>query len=611
MGIWSRVCLVFAALLVISGIGFFEIKYQGRFYPGVIIGAESVGGKSYAEVFKSFQVKAKQLTESGLRLIFEGEKGRREVRVPMSRSGLTADNLVEYFSLGNWEDDIRRAYEQGRTGWLPRRIFEQVQLLFGNKIFYFSAIAREEALQSLLARELKNFYKEAKPAQFTKLGAIIGIAAEKIGERQDNNQIIELIRRKLERLDPNPENFLAKPEFPAFAADKLTPFLKLANELARTAKLVFYYQNRTWKVGGATVATWLTLKDENNIGIDNNKLQAFLAKTVAPIINNPPVNSRFEMRDGRLVEIIPGRSGNVVDVKKTAERVERIVFNVQRSFTLTGNLFLALSSAGADATIKPQSGTVEIPIEITRAEPKITQQTIDEHGITDLVGSARTSFQGSSADRKHNIEVGVSKLNGLLIAPGAEFSAVAEIGTTTEERGFVAEYVIKEDKSVKELGGGLCQLATTLFRLALDSGLPITERVNHRYVVGYYGPGLDATIYGPKPDLRFVNDTASYILLQGKVENNEAIFEFYGQRDGRVARVSTPELSDEKPIPETKYIASAELPRGEVRCSETPRKGLTADVTYTVDYPDGSSNEQKFHSVYQPWQKICLIGTGL
>ena len=183
------------------------------------------------------------------------------------------------------------------------------------------------------------------------------------------------------------------------------------------------------------------------------------------------------------------------------------------------------------------------------------------------------------------------------------------IGTTTEENGFVKEFVIKENKSVKELGGGLCQVSTTLFRLALASGLPITERQAHRYVVGYYGPGLDATIYGPYPDLRFINDTGHYLLVQGRVDGDDMILEFYGQKDGRSSFVSEPELSDEKPAPDTKYAISADLPFGTQQCSETPRKGVTAEVTYKVAYPSGESKEQIFKSVYQPWQKICLIGT--
>jgi vancomycin resistance protein YoaR len=315
------------------------------------------------------------------------------------------------------------------------------------------------------------------------------------------------------------------------------------------------------------------------------------------------------MRGGKLTEILPGKAGNVVDIKKTTQKVEQLVLSVQKSFTETNDLWRALASLQTQITADKPTGTITVPVETVRAEPKVTRRTVDEYDIRELVGFAKTNFAGSSDDRRHNIEVGVSKLTGILLAPGEEFSAVVGIGTTTEEEGFVPEFVIKESKSVKELGGGLCQLATTLFRLALDAGLPITERVNHRYVVGYYGPGLDATIYGPHPDLKFINDTNNYLLLQGRVEGTELIFELYGQKDGRAAEISEVVLSEEKPAPETKYALGPDIPLGKIECSETPRKGITADATYIVRYANGEIKTQDFHSVYQPWQKICLIGT--
>ena len=87
------------------------------------------------------------------------------------------------------------------------------------------------------------------------------------------------------------------------------------------------------------------------------------------------------------------------------------------------------------------------------------------------------------------------------------------------------------------------------------------------------------------------------------------IFELYGRYDGRQAEVSEPVLTNEIPAPETAYLLAPDLPLGEIKCSETPRKGITADVSYFVRYASGEIKEQKFHSEYQPWQKICLLGT--
>ena len=326
-----------------------------------------------------------------------------------------------------------------------------------------------------------------------------------------------------------------------------------------------------------------------------------MSETVSSVINDAPESSRFKIYADVLTELTPGHAGTVVDVVATAQKATDAIAGLQ--------ILTTLSPSNTDATHKEGATPIDITIEITREEPKVTNETIGQYNIRDLVGFSKTSFRGSSADRIKNIKVGAEKLNGRLIAPGEEFSAVDAIGYVTEEAGYVKEFVIKDNKSVKELGGGLCQIATTLFRLALNAGLPITERVSHRYVVGYYGPGLDATIYGPHPDLRFVNDTGHYLLLQSRVSGTDLIFELYGKNDGREVRISEPILSNRIPAPSTKYVSTTDLPLYAEKCSETPRGGVTADVTYRVALPNGGIREQIFNSVYQPWQKVCLVGT--
>lgn len=238
----------------------------------------------------------------------------------------------------------------------------------------------------------------------------------------------------------------------------------------------------------------------------------------------------------------------------------------------------------------------------------ITLDNLADYDIDDLIGTASTSFKGSSASRVNNITVGAAKVNGTIIAPEEEFSLVEGIGYVNEDEGYAEEFIIKDGQSIKEFGGGLCQIATTIFRATLDAGLRITERKNHSYVVGYYGPGLDATIYGPHPDFRFVNDTKNYVVVKSFVDDHHLVFEFYGEADGRVATISEPEITNVIQPPPMKYIPTTELAPNDTHCIERAREGLTTDVTYTVTYPDGEETAENFRSVYQPWQKVCYIG---
>ena len=602
--------MVFALAL---GGSWFEVRYADRFYPGVFIGNEAVGGKTYAEVLEHFSTKARMLEQDGLHVVFEDATSTHETIVPKSASGLTADNVVEYFSLGNWEEPIKQAQAWGHSGPLRQRVAEKFSLLSKTKQFNFLPTLHENALISLFSHEVDNFLPRTEPAHFLPRQDALAIAHEKIGKSIDTKAALDMVRSKLASLDTTP-SYISAQEDPTIATEAhLKPFLAFAHELARTTRLMFYNENHRWAVDGETLASWLTLQNESEIGVDPAKLKDFLSATVAPVITTSPQNqnSRFEIRNHKLVETFSGKPSRIIDAQKTIQIVQDNIATIRKSFTKTNNLWPGLAAISSNFDFITQSGTIDIPIQTEDSPPSLRQSTIESYGMSDLVGEAKTSFPGSSAARIHNIAVGAAKLSGMLIAPGQEFSTINSLGALTEEAGFVKEFVIKDNRTIKELGGGLCQIATTLFRLALNAGLPITERVNHSYIVSYYGiPGLDATTYSPKPDFRFVNDTGKYLLLHGAEVNNELTLEIYGQKDGRTADVSAPVLSDERAAPPPQYLLTPDLPPGKMECSETPRKGLTADVTYTVTYPTGETKQQNFHSVYEPWRKTCLVGVG-
>ncbi len=599
---WFLPVIVLAAATVL----FVQIKYNGRFYPGVYIAGESVAGKTHDEVLQEFKAKADVLVKDGVDVVFERPGGKITINIPGSTSGLTSDTLVEYFSLRDLEGEIANAYNWGRKGSILRRAKQQSQLILG-KNFNSAISVHDEAVRSLLSREV-DVLEEPTPARFSFAGGKVVISPEKPGDNVDIEEIIDSVRERVNAFDVNPVVINVELNIPYTTEQRLKPFVGLVGQLAKSANVNFYYKSRKWQVSGKTLITWLTLKSNNFLTIDNNKLEEFLSKSVVPLINDPPQNSRFQMKDGRLTEIYPGKEGNVVNIEKTIETIETIIPHFERSYFRTGNISSSLVIDSSKINFNPKEDTIDVRIETMRVEPKITQKTIDQYRIKDLVGYARTNFAGGSLDRQHNIEMGVSRLTGILIAPGEQFSMVKALGPVTEKTGFVKEFVIKQDRTIKELGGGLCQLATTLFRTVLDAGLPVTERINHKYVIPYYGPGLDATIYGPHPDLRFINDTGHYLLLQGVARNNEAIFELYGVADGRVVEISKPILSDERPIPPTRHVIDMNLAPGETRCSTVPHKGITAHATYTVRYPDDTVKETVFKSVYEAWPIVCLMG---
>ena len=184
------------------------------------------------------------------------------------------------------------------------------------------------------------------------------------------------------------------------------------------------------------------------------------------------------------------------------------------------------------------------------------------------------------------------------------------------ETGFKQAYVIKQGKTELDVGGGVCQVSTTLFRAMLDAGLDITERQEHAYRVSYYEedspPGYDATVFIPKPDLKFVNDTGHYVLIQNIIDmkNKKLTYEIYGTSDGRKTELSNYRKWNASPAPPDKYIDDPTLPNGKVIQDEHSIPGLNVAFDWKVMRNGEVVHQKTFESHYVPWGAVYRRGTG-
>jgi len=245
-------------------------------------------------------------------------------------------------------------------------------------------------------------------------------------------------------------------------------------------------------------------------------------RDLARQINKDPENAKLKMENGRV---------STFEIEKNGLRLDE-----EQSLK---NILDYLNQEDDDSTIG---------LAYTEISPEISIDSIDTMGVNDLIGVGRSNFRGSPKNRIHNIKVATSRFDGLLIKPGEEFSFVKNLGEVDGEHGYLPELVIKKNKTEPEFGGGICQVSTTAFRAAIYSGLEVTARRNHAYPVQYYAPhGMDSTVYIPRPDLRFMNNTPGYILIQTRFEGTELIFEFYGKNDGRKVTVTGPTITEKNP----------------------------------------------------------------
>ena len=161
--------------------------------------------------------------------------------------------------------------------------------------------------------------------------------------------------------------------------------------------------------------------------------------------------------------------------------------------------------------------------------------------LKELIGEGVSYFPGSTWQRLQNIRVGTARYQGVLIKPGQVFSFGEYLGEVGPAQGYAESKVILDGKQEFQYGGGLCQVSSTMFRAALNAGLPIVQRTNHAFQVSYYTqpygiPGVDATIYYPAVDLKFKNDSSRHILVQTELIGTTLYFRFYGtkEKEGRV-----------------------------------------------------------------------------
>ena len=229
--------------------------------------------------------------------------------------------------------------------------------------------------------------------------------------------------------------------------------------------------------------------------------------------------------------------------------------------------------------------------------------------IDGKIAVGESSFVGSSAARIHNVKTGMSKVDGKIIMPGETFSFLKEIGDVTQKAGFTYEKVIADGRTRKEIGGGLCQVSTTIYRAALNAGFPIIKRKPHTFAVRYYTPyGLDATVYNPSLDFKFQNDSKSAVFVRGYTTDDlKAYFEFYGKDDGRKVEMNGPEIRNHrkagKVIKET-----TDLKPGVKVTLENPVNGFDTLWNRKITYKNGDMKEEEIFSRYKAWPMLINVG---
>ena len=317
-------------------------------------------------------------------------------------------------------------------------------------------------------------------------------------------------------------------------------------------------------------------------------------QTLSQKINIPSQDALFRFSGGKVIAFKPSKNGRAVNEKELFKLIEESMPHI------------------AEGTLS----TLHIPVPVETTHPTSEMTDVNTFGIKELIGSGYSQFGGSIPGRIHNVALAASKLNGVLIKPGEMFSFNQTLGDISAATGYQSAYIIKDGRTVMGAAGVVRQPSTTLFRAALNTGLPIIERHEHSYRVHYYEDGgfkagLDATVFDPKDDLKFKNDTPNYILIQTitDTDNLTLTFELYGTSDGRKAEILNHQVWGATPPPADLYQDDPTLPKGTVKQVDFAAWGAKASFQYKVTRNGETINTQTFTSNYRPWQAVYLRGT--
>ncbi len=569
----------------------YEKIYQDKIYQGVNLGEIKLGGLTEEETKILINQYVDDISQEGATFYYQNQQAKVFPLVASVDGGL-AYQIISF----DTQTAINEAFNFGRNNNPLIDYLNQLQAL----IFKKSILIKTEFNQEKIIENLKNQLSSSEqPAQNAKLEILdknlinensIKIIPEEYGKIINYSVGLNELRQKFASLNNSPIEIKSETDYPTIYKKDCLNIFKKTKDILLLQPYIFKFSDLKWQVDTNQIVDWLILaknsEAENDdliyVNFDKQKVIKYLEETIETEINKEPINAKFEIKNGRVIEFQASQDG--------------LKLNKELTFTELEN----------KAILSKQT---EINLIIKEEKSYITTENINDFGIKEIIGTGHSNFVGSPANRRHNIKTGADALSGLLINPGQEFSLNSALGTIDASTGYLPELVIKEGKTIPEYGGGLCQIGTTLFRTVLDSGLPITMRRNHSYRVSYYEPaGTDATIYSPWPDFKFINDSDYYILIQSRINGDDIYFDFWGVRDGRVVTKTEPIIHNiTKPGP-TKYIETLDLPLGEKKCTEHAHNGADAYFDYKVVYQNGEIKEERFSSHYVPWQEVCLIG---
>lgn len=569
------------ALLVLGTAGYIEARSRGLILEHVYVAGVDIGGLTPADAEAQLRLRYQALQDYPLTLVYDD----RVWRPRGDEIGLQVD----------WTYAISEAMAIGHTGSLLERWWARYTAWNGRYDLLLPLRQDDNRLRAYLQDVAFDVDVLPMDAALVIEGQQVTTRPGREGRSLEVIPTTRAIKEALRSLSTQPVTLTVQTVPPGIDDDAI----QLARDTAArmlTGPVTLRLGDRTWTMEVEQIGRLLQIEhreDEHGqsiaVVLDQEALREFLDE-IASEVRVYPRNAHFRFVEDHLEITAEGVDGLELQIDHSLAQINEAVLSDQR----------------------------DVRLSVVVTQPKINRNTLDELGIKGVVGVGHSDFAGSASYRLHNIITAARILDGTLIPPGETFSFIDTVGAIDESDGFVAGYSIVGGRTVLSIGGGVCQVSTTVFRTAFWSGLPITERHAHNFSISWYTSdaplGMDATIFTETgTDLKFLNNTPGYLLLQFEVltATGDLYAYLYGTPPGYEVILDGPYFSNWTPAPtDPVYVDNPNLPAGYLRQTDYAQGGVDSTIYRQVLLNGTEVSRDTFFSHYQAWPNIYERGTG-
>ncbi|MBN2585548.1 VanW family protein [Patescibacteria group bacterium] len=556
-------------LIVASWYVSFDIVYAGRVMPGATLSNRNIGGLSWAEADTVVTNLITTAEQTKLNLVYQSDR----YTYTIDQLGVELDRPAT----------LDRIYGFGRTTSLTTNLRERfggiAKLVSPRAVYKFTP-----GFNTVTNNLAKKYNQPAVEARVVVEKQHAGTLPAQPGLELSVETLKQLLGEQFGQLKFEDIALPIIDGSPTISTEVATATANHINQGLNQELILTARGQDSFALSPEQMWQWLEVFPKESVlvaRLKSSELEKFV-KSLESKVNQPMQNAIFKTSGKKLIAFQPDRPGRVLRTADAVMMIQQNFLGDQR----------------------------EIELAVNYLEPKTKLTDLNDLGINELVASGVSNFAGSPANRRHNIKTGASKFNNVIVTPTEMFSFNKILGTVDQTTGYLPELVIKGDETIPEFGGGLCQVSTTAFRAILNGGYPVMERHNHSYRVVYYEPaGTDATIYPPSPDLKFINDSPGYIVIQTYIEGNNLYFDFYGTRMDRRVVLEGPKIFNITQPPEPVYIETSTIPEGETKQIDTAHRGADTILYRLIYDADGKEiRKEEFKSHYVPWPAKFLVG---